>query len=247
MRYDSTLTAFMLKKQPIGEADMLVTWYTQEEGKLRSSVAAARRTNSRLAYVLQPGSLASIRLVGRGTQGSLFKLAGAVPVKSFITEFSECQSVLHSWFMEIVLRATPDAESNPELFAVARDFFAGLALVQDASRVPLFAVTVLAHLLRVLGIAVHEEAEGAVPQFFSVSGGGFFNHAEHIDRVSVAKYVWDRYCVLKNANASTVVGLQLADSVDEHVLSLLESFLEYHLERPIRSFAFLSGIISREL
>lgn len=241
MRYDSTLTAFMLKKQPIGEADMLVTWYTQEEGKMRSSVAAARRTTSRLAYVLQPGSLAAIRLVGRGAPGGLLKLAGGIPIQSYITEFSEYQAVLHAWFMEVILRATPDAERNEELFALARDFFTGLALLGRAESIPFFTATVLIHLLSVLGIAVHEEE--SVPNFFSVSGGGFFNHAEHTDRIAISERFWSRYGALKNVGVSTVLISEQPDGSDVHILSILESFLEYHLERPIRSFPFLSGII----
>lgn len=245
MRYDSTLTAFMLKKQPIGEADMLVTWYTQEEGKIRSSVAAARRTTSRLAYVLQPGSTARIRLVGRGVTGGLLKLAGAEPVENFITEFSEHQAVVYAWFMEVVLRATPDAERNEELFNLARDFFTGLALLKVRHSIPFFAVTVLIHLLFGLGIAVHEEDKG-VPKFFSVSGGGFFYYAEHADRMLISEHFWNRYSVLKNQNVSTVLDSTQADPDDARMLSILQSFLEYHLERPIRSFPFLSGIINTE-
>ncbi len=245
MRYDSTLTAFMLKRQPIGEADMLVTWYTEEEGKIRSSVVAARRTTSKLAYVLQPGSIASIRLVGRDSHGGLLKLAGAVPVRLYITDFTEYQAVLHAWFMEVVLRGTPDAESNPALFGLARDFFAGLAALESEESVPSFAAAVLIRLLFVLGIAVHEEPQ-EIPHFFSISGGGFFTHAEHVDRMPMSEAVWNRYVVLKDASLQAVPMVEQVDGLDGRILVMLESFLEYHLERPIRSFSFLSGIISKE-
>lgn len=242
MRYDSTLTAFMLKKQPIGEADLLVTWYTKEEGKLRSTVVSARRSQSRLAYVLQPAAIASIRLVGRVTGGSLFKLVGATPVKSYVTDFSEAQSVLHAWFTEILMRATPDAESNAGLFAAACTFFTRLSLVTHTSFVSALAVATLSELLNLLGVAVHEEL-GQAPQFFSVSGGGFFRTTENIDRLPISEAVWNRYSSLKNANTINIFHDSSTAVLDEKLLSLLQVFLEYHLERPIRSFAFLSGII----
>lgn len=245
MRYDSTLTAFMLKKQPIGEADLLVTWYTKEEGKLRSAVLSARRPQSRLAYVLQPASVASVRLVGRGSAGSLFKLAGATPLKSYITDFSEVQSVLYAWFVEILMRATPDAESNPELFAIACSFFYQLSCIADISSVPVLAIATLSELLAVLGVAIHEDAD-TIPRFFSVSGGGFFVETEHIDRLPISEALWRRFAEIKHSQATGVLHNSSTLIVDGRLLSLLESFLEYHLERPIRSFAFLSGIISRE-
>ena len=46
--------ALILKHFPMGEADLIVTAYTRERGKLRVVAKGARRSNSRLVGHLEP-------------------------------------------------------------------------------------------------------------------------------------------------------------------------------------------------
>ena len=46
--------ALTLKKFPMGEADLLVTLYTREKGKVRAIARGARRSNSKLVGHFEP-------------------------------------------------------------------------------------------------------------------------------------------------------------------------------------------------
>lgn len=239
MRFDSTFTAFVLKTQPLGEADLLVTWYTKEQGKLRAVAVGTRKPRSRLAFALQPAACASIRLVGRSEHG-LLKLAGATPIATYISEYSEEQGLCISWLSEVVLRATADAEQNQYLFGVAEDFFSVLATMVLPAQVRMLTALTLVHVLHALGVAIHEETKA---RFFTIRGGGFFAETAQADKLAVSEALWARFGVLQGYPLAQAQEL----SVDAHdgLLALwMESFLEYHIERPIRSFQFLRDIIT---
>ena len=46
--------ALILKHVPFGEADLLVTFFTRERGKIRAVARGARRSNSKLVGHLEP-------------------------------------------------------------------------------------------------------------------------------------------------------------------------------------------------
>jgi DNA repair protein RecO (recombination protein O) len=54
--------ALTLKKQPLGEADLLVTLYTRDRGKLRAMAKGARRATSKLVGHLEPLTQVSLSL-----------------------------------------------------------------------------------------------------------------------------------------------------------------------------------------
>jgi DNA repair protein RecO (recombination protein O) len=239
-RYDEQLTAIILKKQPLGEADVLVTWYTRERGKVRTLVRAARRPQSRLAFLLHEGTVVSMRLVGR-SEHTMPILAGGSVVATHIREPGEHQAVLMAWLSEVLLKATPDNETNEFLFAAAESFLRILPTAQGAVGQASLVGRTLLQVLDALGVAVHEEAH--VPAYFSVQGGGFFMKTEQVDAVPVSAELWQQYQVLKAELAAHSAEYQA--SIPQ-LVSLLNSFLEYHIERPIRSFAFVSDILNAE-
>jgi DNA repair protein RecO len=238
-KYDNILTAFVLKSQPLNEADMLVTWYSQSHGKLRSIVAASRRMQSRLSFATQPGSIARIRLVGQ-SETALLKLASAEVVQTFVKELTVERGLLLSWFFEVVLRATPDGQANEELYTTAVWFFGALEGAIDASRVGLLGAATIIRVMQALGFAIHETVEQ--PSYFSVQGGGFFLGApSYADAMVVTPALWQLYNKLQDEHLDTSVGAGLPAV---QLFGLLEKFLEYQLERPIRSYEFLGAILN---
>lgn len=115
MRVDSKLTGFVLKRQQLGEADLLVTWFTREQGKLRTVAAAGARSGSRLSFGLNPGFEASLRVVGRGS-GSMYKLAGVTIQQQLLKIEDETRMLALAWLLELVLRSTPDEEGNVDFY-----------------------------------------------------------------------------------------------------------------------------------
>lgn len=111
------LTGVVLKRTPIGEADLLVTWFTAELGKIRTVAKSALRTKSRLAYGLSPFSETEVRIAGKLENVSL-KLIGAIPKRVILTNPGELEMVLSSWVFELILKGSPDHERNQHLYEV---------------------------------------------------------------------------------------------------------------------------------
>ena len=59
--------ALILKHVPFGEADLLVTFFTRERGKIRAVARGARRSNSKLVGHLEPLTQVNLSVAqGRG-------------------------------------------------------------------------------------------------------------------------------------------------------------------------------------
>lgn len=239
MRHDSVTEAFLLKQQPLSEADVLGTWFSRDLGKVRAVVMSARRPHSRLAAALLPGAVVTIRLVGRHEQG-LFKVAGVPATQLFIRTFSEQQTIVYSWALEAVAKSTPDMEPHPVLFDAATRLFARLADVA-ANPLATTALLFLIDLLEALGMTPEHAVDPARGVWFDPTQGGFTGAPSGDGARAVDPQVFDRYVQLRRLAAGVSVPEYAA--VDPLLLRLLEQLLEYYLDRPLRSFSFLSDIL----
>ena len=109
----------------------------------------------------------------------------------------------------------------------------------DAEHVGLLGAATIIRVMQALGLAIHETAEQ--PDYFSVQGGGFFvGESLYEDAMGVTPELWQLYSEIQNDQLA--VSTQ-ALSVAVQLFGQLEKFLEYQLERPIRSYEFLGAIL----
>ena len=59
--------ALVLRSAPLGEADLLVTLFTREAGKVRAVAKGARRSTAKLVGHLEPLTVTSLALSGAAT------------------------------------------------------------------------------------------------------------------------------------------------------------------------------------
>lgn len=55
--------AVVLDREPVGEADCLITFLTEQHGKLKARAKSSRKIQSKLSAHLEPGTLTTVRLV----------------------------------------------------------------------------------------------------------------------------------------------------------------------------------------
>lgn len=235
MRYDSLVQAYVLKQQPLGEADVLGTWFTRELGKVRGVVVSGRRPQSRLTAALLPGVVLRLRLVARHDRG-LFTVAGTRDAEVVIAAFSEVQASVYAWVAECLVKAVPDMEPQPALFDGVVRTFERIATARDDDAAFVCAQFLIL-LLRELGIAPQALPEGAEVRWFDLARGVFTHTGTSATLLPVAAATHERY-------ASLCVGAVAEPSAaDASVVRLLEQVLERYLERPVRSFSSLNGIL----
>ncbi|MBP9686561.1 MAG: DNA repair protein RecO [Candidatus Doudnabacteria bacterium] len=235
MRYDSLVDAFILKQQPLGEADVLGTWFTRELGKVRGVVVGGRRPQSRLSAALLPGTILKIRLVARHDKG-LFTVAGTRDARVIISEFTEVQTWVYVWALEAITKAVPDVEQNLSLYSAVEFLFARIAHMQQGEEV-FTILQFLVTLLDILGIAPQEAYSQDGRRWFDLGGGGFVTQPVQYGAVPVMPVVYDRYVQMRSHVHTG------AREVDAELVRLLEQVLEHYLERPLHSFSFVNAIL----
>lgn len=108
--------AIVLRQQPLGEYDRIVTLFTHEHGKIRAAAKGVRRTTSRLAGRIEPFTYAQLLLAHGRT---LDIIAQAEIIRSFAGVRRDLLRTAYGAFvMELVERGLPERDRHEEVFAL---------------------------------------------------------------------------------------------------------------------------------
>lgn len=112
--FEQKITGIVLKKQPVGETDELVTVFSREMGKVRLRAAGTKKPASKLNFAIQNGSISKFRLVGKSP---FYRLAGAETVFSIKNIYSNLdKSQAFFIFSEIISISTPDEHPDQRAY-----------------------------------------------------------------------------------------------------------------------------------
>lgn len=116
--YEHVTQALVLARYPHGEADLRVSLFTRDLGRLVATAISGRKITSKLAPHLEEGSVASVRLI----EQKGIRVADALTVKSGVRSLAECL---------LLDRLLPENVAEPEVWRIATasrvDWFAALA------------------------------------------------------------------------------------------------------------------------
>jgi len=140
--------AIVLRHQPVGEADRILTLFTREFGKLRVSARGVRKTTSRLAGLVQPYTAGRF-LLARGR--TLDVVAQAEITRAFAGLGRDLlRSAYAAYVAELVDRFLPERDRHPEVFDAVLDAFAVIeAAPEDEAEI--YALWFSLHLADSLG------------------------------------------------------------------------------------------------
>lgn len=243
MREEHQYLGVILKSQPLGETDSLITWFTRERGKLRTVVVSARRSQSRLNFALLPGSTVSFRITQRTGHASLAKLIHATPVAVYVREFTEGRGLVLQWLQEIVFRATPDEQAAEEVFALIVETLTVLSQ-QDfkLTSVPVVMLGVMKRLCDALGFGIQQPSQLDRACFFNMQAGGFVTEAVSGDDWFLITEEVNRFALVSRAPLAQLVSMS-PETVDERLAELVAQFFEYHIERTVQSSRLFGAIL----
>lgn len=240
-------SAIVLKKQPFGEADEIVTFFTEEAGKVRCLAKSVKFQKSRLQHSLQ--ACFFVRAVM--TKSRLPKLIGAEVKNSFPGIRENLEAAKAAFYaLEAVLKGTPDEQKNEHLFFVLKEFFIFLDLRgSDRQLTDAGLAKFKLEFLSALGFAVrlpeNAAAGGAEKQEwgFSFSKGGFVPLPEAEDRSAGGAQALSLCRALsETAFYGLAGGLGPPDGLSAAagpLNTLLSRFINYQLEREMRSEKYL--------
>ncbi|HEY9076025.1 MAG TPA: DNA repair protein RecO [Anaerolineaceae bacterium] len=238
--------AVVLRHTDWGEADRVLTLFTQEEGKQRAVAKGARKLKSRKAGHLEPFTRVKLMLA-RGRDFWIVTQAETVDAYLPLRE-DLLKTAYAAYILELIDRFTYEEGSNRLLYSLLVDTLQRVSEMEA----PLPALRYYEiHLLDLVGFRPElfrcvkcEETIQAVDQFFSPARGGVLcpncgkGEGARSVPVKVLKY-------LRHYQRSTfreAARVPLPMGIGEQMEALLNEYITYILERRLNSPAFVHEI-----
>lgn len=126
-----TAEGFVLRTWSLGEADLLVSFFTREEGKLRGVGRSARRSHKRFAGALEP--LTHVRVRFREREGSdLARIEDLEVIHSYFAAQREpANAAAFAYVAEVVGEFAREKEADERYFRLVGAVLDGLAAGVD--------------------------------------------------------------------------------------------------------------------
>ena len=236
-----------LRKASIGEADLVVTVFTAEHGKLRAVAKGARRSSSKLVGHLEPLTLVRLSLA----QGRELEIITQAQVTDGFAALKEDLSSMTRglYVAELLDGFGPEDNPSSDLFRLAATVLRELSLAKDPE-VPLRYFEF--HLLRLTGVLPElyqcvECGSEIAPDAhrFSVNLGGVLCPACSPAEALVRPLSLRAMKVLRlmyRGNLSETATLTLNASLATELKSILSHTVRYWLGKEIRSNYFLEQL-----
>ncbi len=241
-----------LRKASIGEADLVVTLFTAERGKVRAVGKGARRSTSRLVGHLEPLTLSRFSMAqGRDLDivSQAEVLDGFAAIKADITGITR-----GLYIAELLDGFGPEDSSSPGLLRLAVNTLRAMPDAVDAE-MPLRYFEF--HLLRLSGmlpelyqcVECRREVEPDSHRF-SVNLGGVLcpscDPAEAWAR-PLSLRAMKVVRLMHRGRLAEVAALNLSPAVAVEIKAILSSAVRYWLGKDIRSNAFLERLQGEEV
>ena len=239
--------AITLSYTTLGEADLLVTMFTRDQGKVRAVGKGARRSTSKLVGHLEPLTVVKMSLA-RGR--TLDIISQVEVVESFATLKQDLTAIAKGQYLaELVDGFGAEASANPGLFQLTIDTLRAVE-AGPASDMPLRFFEF--HLLQVSGlmpelyhcVECRIELEPGAHRFSPNVGGTLCLECSpedaHLRPLSLRALKVLR--LLDRCSIAEACGLSMDDSLAEELKSLLSTTVRYWLGREIRSNSFLERL-----
>jgi len=215
MSKEARYTAIILKKQAFNEADEIITFFTKEAGKVRGLAKSVKSPKSKLQQMLQALFVVNISLAGN----KLPQIIVAEAVKVFSGLRENLEALKRAFYAaELILKFTPDEQINQKLFEDLENF------------------------LEILNTEVSEEFMDLALVKFKLEALGALglNFAHSAEAIGLSKQEKDTLQFVEKNNFPSLRLLKDSGSVKQ-LNNLLSAFIEYQLERRIKSEQYLKN------
>ncbi len=240
---------FTLRRIDFGEADRILTLFTPTYGKTRAIAKGVRRTKSRLAGHLEPFTRTQLLLATGRDLDIVTQAEGRERFERLPTDF---WSATAAWYVsELIDRFLEDADPHPRLYALFVETLRLLdaqATEADHSRSWLALRFFELRLLDELGYrpSLHhcvscDQPLRPVDQGYSAEMGGAL--CPDCMRYGARRFSLSALKVmrlLQTTEWSAIPRLRLEPDLKAEIETTLQVTIRFHLERDLKSWAFLS-------
>lgn len=243
------LSAIVLRRRDMGEADRLLTVFARDQGKLTLLAKGVRRQASRKAGHIEPFTYTEL-LVAKGKSLDLVTQAETIEPHRHIRE-DLWRSSWAYYVVELADAFTQEADPNDLLFDLLLETLGRLDDPETAD----LGLAVRYYELHLLALAGYQPQlfrcvqcnELLKPEvnFLSLDSGGCLcpkHGANRADTIALPLPALKVLRYLQSREWAEVALLRLSPEVSRQLESLLARYIVYHLERSLRSPAFLEKL-----
>lgn len=250
MRLSHATPAIVLRSWPFGESDKIVSFLTENHGKITGIAKGAKRSRKRFANSLEPFSLVNLRFQDRPHTTLAFILACDLQsgFKQLVTSLEKI--AFASYFVEITDGLIGEREENRMVFEHLRD---ALTFLEEKETSLTFLTSFELKLLRLAGYqpmldSCRRCGKGrvrtttGVSWHFSPRDGGILCETCSRLRKEIFPLAVDTLEVLTGLQDETdtlASHVALPSSVLREVRSVVMRFIQFQMEREIKSASFL--------
>ncbi len=234
--------AVVLRKLDYGEADRIFTLLTREHGKVGAIAKGVRKPESKLGPSLELYGHVDV-LLARG-RGELDVVAQVARVPGYRIE-GDVERMAHAALIaELAERVCEDRHPIDGVYELAVASLDELARESDPRRASawflLTALDLLGYAPQLMSCVSCDKVLAAKPAAFSAEAGGFLCDRcamPSMDLVPVATIKVLR--LMASGDVATYRRLKIEPSLMGSIEAVLQSQLEHHLDRRLKSLAFL--------
>jgi len=253
MRPNHVTAAIVLRHRPFGESDKIVSFFTEEFGKLTGIAKGAMRSRRRFVNSLEPFALVNLRFQERSHSGLAFILAA-----DLVTSFHRLQASLErisyaSYLVEITDGLVGEREENRAIYQHLKQ---GLTFLEENQTSLRFLTAFELKLLRLVGYQPFLDHckicrgvldDGDARWQFSLMDGGILCAACARSRKQILPLGATAVEVLSALQAEKELSrASLPRSAVGEIRAALLGFIQFHMDREIKSASFLSTFASAE-
>jgi len=238
--------AVVLKSQRWGEADRIVTLYTEKLGKIRGIARGARRLKSRLGGALEPFGYIDLTAFEKSLE-TLVRISQVDLIKSFGKLREDLTAMTAAASMVNMIKAiTPDRDPQSSIF---NTLVGGLQSLQDEGDPELCSLLFQVHVLGQTGFrpqtdhcaGCNSEIDMARAQFSPSSGGLVCGSCREriVDRcfpMSPGSLAFIQQA--RRLPFPTVTRLRAAGQIRREVEDVINSYVQYVIGKPLPTISW---------
>jgi DNA repair protein RecO (recombination protein O) len=242
--------AVILRNRNIGEADRILLLLSEDHGKFEAVVKGARRGRSRFVGSTLPFNyLKAMFFSGK----SLDTLSQAELIHSFVSLREDLVKMAYaSFWTELIDGFVPERQEAKEIF---RFVLAAFLVLEQTKSPELLNLAFQARLLNYLGYCPVTDACAVCGQAIPAEGESYFSAAvggalclecrlHQGDFLPVTVTALKTLTQLVNIDIRELHTLMVNQTDYQSLRRILRVFIEYRLERPLKSLIFLDSILT---
>jgi DNA repair protein RecO (recombination protein O) len=246
--------AIVLRAWSFGESDKIVCFLTEENGKITGIAKGAKRSRRRFVNSLEPFSLVNLRFQDRAHSNLAFILASDLSFGFKYLLASLEKISFASYLVEITDGLIGEREENRLVFQHLKD---SLIHLEEQPASLMFLTAFELKLLRLAGYQPlldkcrrcgRERQERLIPRWhFSLRDGGLlcdFCSPLRKEIFPVSKATLDLLTDLQEQNGMASCHVSLSNAMLEEIRCIMHRFVEFHMDRKIKSASFLHQFCS---